>query len=218
MAEKALSCLKNLPTNYRCTPVLAIIFITLFPKRLKGYIRAVIVILLCSSFVGVDLTLARGMKMRGITEKENSSLYNLKLLGKELVKYTQNHNGFLPDADRWCDILMQQNAELTENNFKHPKPEMFYLIGECHFAFNKNLSGKHMADIPGDVTLLFESDGKWNLNGAGKLLAAKSDEQGYIRMLFIDQSIANYWYNKQAIRKFAPSGKSMYYKKPRWFP
>jgi len=92
------------------------------------------------------------------------------------------------------------------------------LNGECHFAFNKNLSGLPMTDIPGDVVFLFEADGDWNLNGTHELLKTRYRERGCIWVLFADQTTANYWYYKKAIRKFDLKGTYMYYEKPRWKP
>ena len=117
---------------------------------------------------------------------------------------------------------MENNENLTKENFKHPQPEIFGDIfnfkGEIQFAYNKNLSGIRLDEIDDDVVLLFEADGDWNLNGTGELLQTRYNEKGCIYMLFADLTTANYWYYKEAIRKFDPKGTYMYYVKPRWHP
>ena len=115
---------------------------------------------------------------------------------------------------------MEHNKELTEENFKHPQPEefagMLNFKGECQFAFNSNLSGMRLEDIPTDVVLLFEADGAWNLTGTSELLATRYREKGYIAILSVDQTTANYWYYMSAARMFTKDGKHMYYVEPRW--
>jgi hypothetical protein len=95
---------------------------------------------------------------------------------------------------------------------------MFHFKGTCQFAFNRNLSGLRLVDLPRDVVLIFEADGEWNLNGTGELLKTRYREKGCIAVLFADQTIGDYWYYMRAVRKFAKSGKTMYYEKPRWEP
>jgi len=202
--------------------ILSIVVIAIRHKSLKGYIYAVLAIILAFPFLYLHWGVRQAVKVREQHKKEWSGLYNLELLGKELVKYADDNNGHLPDADMWCDILMEHNKSLTRENFKHPQPEIFGDIfdfkGECQFAFNKNLSGKSLDAVPGDVVLVFEADGDWNLNGTGELLRTRYNEKGCIYMLFADLTTANYWYYKEAIRKFDPKGTYMYYVKPRWRP
>lgn len=201
---------------------LAIVVITVRHKVLKGYVYAFLAILLSSPFLYLDYGIKCQAKVREQHKKEWSGLYNLELLGKELVKYAEDNGGRLPDANKWCDLLLEHNKNLTKENFKHPQPEIFGDIfdfkGEIQFAYNKNLSGMRFRDIPDDVVLLFEADGDWNLNGTGELLQTRYSEKGFIYMLFVDLTTANYWYYKEAIRKFGPKGTYMYYVKPRWSP
>lgn len=85
---------------------------------------------------------------------------------KETVfEYVEDNNGFLPEADRWCDILMEYDKSLIREDFKNPE----ILEGDCDIAFNKHLSGLKLSDVPGDVVLLFSANGEWNLNGGEEL-------------------------------------------------
>ena len=204
--------------------IIGLFWISFHHKVLKGYSWAFLAIILCLPFLYVERGITKSVKERDKKKKLFSGLYNLELLGEELFKYTKGHDGYLPDANNWCDVLMSFNENITKENFKHPQAEKglfkdaFDLKGECHFAFNRNLSGMKLSEIPDDVVLLFEADGAWNLNGTSKLLKTRYREKGYIAMLFVDQSIGNYWFYKEAVRKFDAKGTHMYYEKPRWKP
>jgi len=183
-----------------------------------GLIPAIVSILIGGAVVWINFQIAMHVQRRHEILKNEIGDYNLKLLGDSLIKYAKDNSGCLPDAAHWCDSLMKHNKELTKENFKHPNPKVFQLKGECHFAFNKNLSGMQLGDIPGDVVLLFEADGGWNLNGAAELLRTRYDEHGYISMFTVDGKMWKYWFYMNALRKFDKNGTSMYYEQPRWQP
>jgi hypothetical protein len=213
--------------------IVAIVWITIRRKVLKGYIYAILTIILCLPFLYIHWGVKQSVKVRQQRKKEWIGLYNLELLGKEMVKYAEDNDGHLPAADRWCDELMEHNKNLTKDNFRHPLhkdvdkkdfklpplpfSEAFQSIGDCQYAFNKNLSGKRLADIPGNVVLIFEADGDWNMAGGPELLMTRSNWD-YITMLFADQTTANYWFYKDAVRVFNKKGTQMYYVEPRWKP
>lgn len=169
---------------------------------------------------GVFFVAAPARKAR---EKANMGTYNLRVLGKSLKQYTKTHNGYLPDANSWCDqLLADKELRLTIENFSHPKKEELGFKGKIQFAFNKNLGGKRLADIPGDVVLIFEADGDWNLNGSAELFQTRyKNEHSYITIFFVDENEDDYWFYKGAVRKFKEDrlGRaSMYYAQPRWSP
>jgi hypothetical protein len=74
-----------------------------------------------------------------------------------------------------------------------------------------------LADVPGDVVLLFEADGEWNLSGTEELLNMRLKGR-YSSLLFVDGTVKDYWFYKKAVRKFDRSGTTMYYERPRWKP
>ncbi len=82
-----------------------------------------------------------------------SCLSNLKQIATGVMMYVQDHDGKLPDADRWVDELMPylQNQAV----FKCPAaPEL-----ECGYAMNAVLSGVKVAELqkPSEMVLLFDS-------------------------------------------------------------
>jgi hypothetical protein len=202
--------------------IISVVVITIRRKYLKGYILAILAIILSIPMIYLDHKVGLGIKYRMERSKLYTGRYNLDLLGKGLKKYAKSHNGCLPDANSWCDqLLADKELGLTPDNFCHPRKQELGLEGKCSFAFNKNLGGKRLVDIPGDVVLIFEADGDWNLNGTSGILQERRTtavDEYYIDMLFADQTIKAFWFNEQAIKKFNKKGTYMYYEAPRWEP
>ena len=69
-------------------------------------------------------------------------------------KYAADNDGLLPDAETWCDDLILCGCAGPES-FLFEGGDV--LNGESAFAFNSNLSGKKLSDIPPDTVLLFET-------------------------------------------------------------
>lgn len=198
--------------------LLSTLIILVFHNRFKGLVYSISAVVFSLPIVYIGTEFFMAPNVRAEKMKNYTTLYNMELLGEELKKYAQSHNGILPDANSWCDSLMSQNPMLTRENFRHPKPDLLKLKGQCHIAFNSNLSGKFLADVPDDVVLLFEADGEWNLNGTGSLLSKPYGEKKFLSILWIDGSTVSYWYDQKGVRKFDPSGKRMYHESPRWSP
>lgn len=198
--------------------ILSTLIILVFHSRFKGFLYSISAIVFSLPVVYIGTEFFMSPNVRAEKMKNYTTLYNMGLLHKALKKYAQTHNGILPDANSWCDSLMSQNPILTRENFRHPKADLLKLKGQCHIAFNSNLSGKFLADVPDDVVLLFEADGEWNLNGTGSLLRNPYGEAKFLSILWIDGSTVDYWYDQKGIRKFDPSGKHMYHEPPRWSP
>jgi len=111
----------------------------------------------------------------------------MKLLAEAITKYSQANDGYLPAADRWCDLLMEQDENLSRDNFKHPE------IQGSSVAFNKNLDGLRLVDIPDDVVLLFEAKGGWNLIGGEELLNKANPNRNFVDVLLVNREIKTYW-------------------------
>ncbi|MHC4344490.1 MAG: hypothetical protein ACYSUP_07380 [Planctomycetota bacterium] len=199
--------------------IIAVLFISIHHKLLKGYIYAMFAILLASPFILGMYTIHSVTRARAEREKANTGLHNLRVLGRALLDYAGDHEGYLPPADQWCDVLLQDNSALTKGNFRHPRGQELGLVGMCHFAFNKNLSELRLADIRNDVVLIFEADGDWNLSGAGELLRSRRTtvrDEFYVGVLFVDQTEATFWFEQQAVTRVGSGGMS--YRSPRWKP
>lgn len=138
--------------------------------------------------------------------------YNLKLLGSAVIEYSKDNNGCLPHAQKWCDLLVQHQPDLPKYTFTNRRKKP----GKSYFAFNKNLDGLRIADVPGDVVLLFEADGDWNLAGGSELLETRR-KYGRIYVLFVDQTIGAYYFSEEGVRIYVEN-EPYTYKPLRWKP
>lgn len=100
---------------------------------------------------------------------------NLSKLGTLVIAYAEDHDGYFPAADRWCDLLLEYNKDLSKDTFKCPTTKK----GICHYAFNKNLDGLRLSDVHEDVVMLYEADGNWNLFGGQELLTKTRHMNAY---------------------------------------
>jgi hypothetical protein len=122
---------------------------------------------------------------------------NLKQLGLAINLYARDNKGYLPSAKKWCDLLSEHIIDdSTKEVFKCPSARE----GDYGYAFNKKLDGLYLADVPGDVVLVFEADGGWNLTGGPELLSLRhewdSSEDIYRRrccnLLFVNGDVRRY--------------------------
>lgn len=165
-------------------------------KHLKGYAYAIIAIIVGGAFVLLMAQTQFTIRMRAYYEKTNTSRYNLRKLGKAMHEYAQDHDGYLPVANQWCDLLLEYDKSLTRDDFKHPKRE------GTSIAFNKYLDVLRLADIPGNVVLLFEAEGGWNLTGGAELLSIEHFDGGYVNVLLLNKEIKTYWINEGGVRQY----------------
>jgi len=82
--------------------------------------------------------------------------------------YSEDFDGQYPDANSWCDILIEYDETFKEwHLLQCPKVPCAWTYGECTYAINPNAE----PNSPGDVVLMFETEVGWNKSG-GKEIAA----------------------------------------------
>jgi len=123
---------------------------------------------------------------------------NLKQIGLAIAEYAKNNDGYLPVADKWCDLLTEYYEELPEELFQCPAAKS----GRANYALNKNLDGSRLTDVPDDVVLVFEAykhrdhrtlDTKgWNLTGTAELLDIRRHAAQSCNILSADGSVRGY--------------------------
>jgi hypothetical protein len=101
---------------------------------------------------------------------------NMQIISNAIQMYCQENEGVLPDADAWCDQLLDL-AEIVEGvsigritirrNASNQDENLIEL------SFNKNLDEFKISDIDRQTVLLFETDLGWNQNGTLAILASK---------------------------------------------
>ena len=197
--------------------VLALFTIHFRDKGLKGSKYAVAGIIL-GSVLGSLLftTLCMSYQVRKVRDEHlraKAGEAHLRQLGRAIIDYTKDHDGSLPPANQWSDLLLEHNKSLSKDTFKNPnRPN-----GICNFTFNKNLDGLSLSDVPGNTILLFEADGDWNLNGAAELLETKQRKKEIVVLvLFADEAIGEYWFPD--VRFLRYNSDKLSYSPLRWKP
>ena len=104
---------------------------------------------------------------------------NLRELGAAIIAYANEHDGYLPTADKWCDLLVTK-ADVNPKSFLCPESDAE--MGKSSYAFNKNIAGMKHSEIQRkkwqnqDIVLLFETEPGWNQVGGSELLNMDNHE------------------------------------------
>jgi len=196
--------------------LLSILHIAICHRDRKGLGYTVGALLLSFPAVWIHFEVSSVVKARERYEEKYSGTHNLRILGNALKQNAVEHDGCFPGAQEWCDVLLKNDPSLSISNFLHPEPEALGLTGECHFAFNSNLSNRHAGNVSPDTVLIFEADGDWNLSGTGELLQTRKREHNYVSVFLVDGSVKAYFFDYDAYRLV--EGKQLVYRKLRWSP
>lgn len=172
-------------------------------RQFWGCIGAIVGISLCViSFLFFFFVVRPTTESRIEREKSNTVKFNLVQIGKAITGYTKSHEGYLPEANKWCDLLMEYDNSLSREDFTHPKTK------DGVIAFNKNLGGKRLADVSQSTVLLFEAKGGWNLAGDAGLLEKSYMDRNIVYVLLSNNEIKTYWVKQGGIKengnKFVP--------------
>lgn len=178
----------------------------------RGFLPALVLMVLS----GMPPALFCSIYISAQHRKAMSMEHTLSELADVLKNYTEKHNGCLPQSEAWCDTLMAFDSRLAREHFQHPRAKAFNLSGECHIAFNSQVSGMAMAVIPSDTVLLFEANGPWNLQGDQLLLMQGYQKDGYAYVLLANYEIVKYRYDKDTFE--TDTNKRLEFKKLRWYP
>ena len=161
--------------------IIAIVVIAFNRSKSKGYWYAFLAIVLSIPFV---LAMASGIFV-GRARAEQEKISEGSGIAMAIVEYAKDHNDYLPDANQWCDLLIEYHQKLPKDDFKY-NPEKYKFKydsskeGICNYAFNKNLSGLRLDDIPYNTVLIFESKGNWNLSGTEELFKKTPRKRQYV--------------------------------------
>ena len=119
---------------------------------------------------------------------------NLKNLGEAIFAYADENDGMFPTGSQWCDLLLE-HTDVSEEDFICG--DSFWPV--FSYAFNKNLDGMRVRDVPPDTVLLFEIEGGRNVSGGPELMFF--DRHGYLVsvVLYVDgyaEIIKKKWSNE----------------------
>lgn len=93
---------------------------------------------------------------------------NVRLLTDGALRYAASHNGRLPDASNWCDLLQVYLPSL--GNLKCPYDGS---SSRCSYSFNQAISGLLTNKVNSNTVVIFESRSGWNLAGGADQLRAR---------------------------------------------
>lgn len=183
--------------------VISLIVISVNRERLKGSMFAVISLLICVlppiMWYPVETSIVR--HRRSVISSKLTKLY------RSITEYSADNDGYLPAADKWCDLLMEHNRNLSKETFKYPTGKYGIFI----FAFNNNLNGLRLDDIPNDVVLIFEHDRisetenkngmYWNLAAGDELVKNRLKKKGEEGRFFVLEAGGRIYQSVPSLRK-----------------
>ena len=163
------------------------------PMVLRPSFYAVAAIILSLPLVSILGVIRYNVWVRQKHEREHTLLYNMKLLHKSLQCYVEANDGYLPDANLWADSLMKEDPSLDLNSFRHP------VDPDVRVAYNVNLSGLKLSNIPQDVALFFPAEGGHNLAGAQELLDSIT-KKTLLSIMLLNRRIQKYEPEHRGVR------------------
>jgi hypothetical protein len=110
---------------------------------------------------------------------------NVKQLNLALIMYANDHNGVLPPADQWCDLIKPYTGG-SEAMYHCPAPGQPQ--GRCSYAFNASLGNRRVEDItvPARTVLIFSSAEGWNHSGGVQSATTHNHPKGFASLGYSD--------------------------------
>jgi hypothetical protein len=106
----------------------------------------------------------------------------IESIGRSFREYAQNHENRWPEAEQWCNQLIEDR----DNNKSYLETEPESKL--CQYAMNIYAQPLG-SQMPKDMVLLFESRRGWNQSGGGELLPEDVEGNGRIAVLFGDLNV-----------------------------
>jgi len=164
--------------------ILSIIIIIFRRGELKGFLHATVAIFISFPFI---LAMLSGIYV-GRVRAERIKTAKGQRLSWAIISYAKEHEGYLPDAGKWCDLLIEHDKEISKDSFRYSSSEP----GIYNYAFNKHVSGLRLVDLPHNIVVIFESEGPWNLVGTEELLKKAHKNRKYVYILSPNGSVYTY--------------------------
>lgn len=86
----------------------------------------------------------------------------LNSLSKCIFEYANENNGYFPDCNQWCDLLIMY-ADAGTRIMRCEGSDA--KVGESSYAMNINLKGKKLSKVEPDTVILFETNYGKDPNG-----------------------------------------------------
>jgi hypothetical protein len=111
---------------------------------------------------------------------------NLISLSYSIKEYAQKNQGNLPSASYWCESLIKCKPNTYGFRNEHVKNQE----GMSEYAFNANLSGAKLAELPKNTVLFFETPLAKNPAGGPELMSTNNHPIKGCFVLFADMHVA----------------------------
>lgn len=121
-----------------------------------GIIVSIISIVMTLLMPAINLAASHSWRGRFFCKKNLSAIYG------HLENYTNSYDGYLPDGDSWCDILIRGSGVKLQ---KFACPTLTAPTQQSSYALNKAIFGVRLSDIPEETVLVFETELSWNSIG-----------------------------------------------------
>jgi len=129
-------------------------------KPVKKYLYPLLIALLLASIILYTI-FSRIVTPPRLTSEQICG-FRLSGLGKEILMYANDYDGYLPDCNQWCDLLILfADTALKELVC----PNSYEIEGESSYAMNINLKGKKLNQVDPNTVVIFETIYGKNPNG-----------------------------------------------------
>lgn len=152
------------------------------PKMSRSYLLGVVVWLVSGACLATSLL--RALESESLMGRQRITCrLNGQILGKLFVTFAKE-GGHFPAASNWCDFAIT-NFGLSRRELSCPT-----LLGSnaCGQAYNVNVAGHTISEVPGDCVLLFESRASWNAAGGPELFEPHGHSWRLTQVVFADGS------------------------------
>jgi hypothetical protein len=145
--------------------VLALLLIIHKRRVLRGAIFAVVGVSLSTYFVALPYLNQKAylpMCEKGACEERIMTLF------RALERYGSENEEQLPNASKWCDLLVEK-CNISAESFLCPKLDTANSPSSS-YAMNEHIVEMKLGEIPKDTVILFETNPAWNAVGTDELL------------------------------------------------
>lgn len=183
-----------------CLLGICALIVVFLNKKLSGYSYAIEGMTIAGiAFLIVSFLFPTWLeKKREDSSGNYLTIQQIHNLGELTIQYAHDHEGILPSAGKWRDLLLQDYT-LVEKSFFNSLRES---DGYNNFAFNKHLNCLSLHNIPGNTVLFFEAWGEGNLTGSLDLLKKEPKKNEYIYMFLVDGRVIKYRLLDGAVAEF----------------
>ena len=140
--------------------------------KLNVALAIVIGVLIVGVIAGGSRWIYYRLQKKGHYIKIPLCINRMHILAKTMMVYGGDYEGRYPQADKWCDLLIELDYVSQKKAFICPHAVKNGDDGPCHFALNPDAN----ASSSPDTVLLFPTKGGWNQSGGPEILITENHQ------------------------------------------